>query len=70
MNILYIGTNLYDKNSNSYLRKESLEKLKYNNESMIHLKFYLESNYILRYFHYYTGYFFIKKSYLIGLNLK
>ena len=42
MNILYIGTNLYDKNSNSYLRKKSLEKLKYKVESIDPFKFYLE----------------------------
>lgn len=68
MNILYIGTTLFDKNSNSYLRKKSLEKLNYNVKSMDPFEFYFEENYALRYFHYNTGYHFYQKKLLNWFN--
>ena len=70
MNILYIGTTLFDKNCNSYLRKKSLEKLNYNVKSIDPFELFLEENYALRYFHYNTGYHFYQKKLLNWINSK
>lgn len=63
MNILYLGTTLFDKNCNSYLRMQAIKKLNHNVNYIDTFKFYRENtNKFSNYFHYRTGYFFFQKK--------
>lgn len=64
MNILYIGTTLFDKSCNSYLRMKSIEKSNHNVKYIDPFKFYLKEAYLLKYFHFLSGYHFFQNKLL------